>query len=234
MRGGVSVLRKESTLVVSSSPRAWGCFSPQKSSQTFRVVFPTCVGVFLLLSALSFRTPRLPHVRGGVSSSFRVGTTPTTSSPRAWGCFLLQLVKEAKESVFPTCVGVFLVQKCRFCIRIGLPHVRGGVSPLPCPPCLCKPSSPRAWGCFSPSAFSFQGRAVFPTCVGVFLRVASLQKEPGSLPHVRGGVSLSKVFPERSKESSPRAWGCFFLYTIATLPGQVFPTCVGVFPQDDS
>ena len=31
------------------------------------------------------------------------------SSPRAWGCFFIQLDSETQEPVFPTCVGVFLM-----------------------------------------------------------------------------------------------------------------------------
>lgn len=49
---------------------------------------------------------------------------------------------------FPTCVGVFLRQ-CRIpAVWLGLPHVRGGVSPLQIIAMVAVTSSPRTWGCF--------------------------------------------------------------------------------------
>ena len=128
--------------------------------------------------------------------------------------------------------------------------MRGGVSE-------CKPeiiadvvSSPRAWGCFHPVHEKTPRTAVFPTCVGVFLRDGQSSKELDSLPHVRGGVSTIAFVEPEIAGSSPRAWGCFsprvgfpcvfrvfptcvgvFLYKPTPRGGQpVFPTCVGVFP----
>ena len=51
-----------------------------------------------------------------------------------------------------------------------------------------------------------------------------------SLPHVRGGVSSLVGRLELLQLSSPRAWGCFYLYEISEDGRIVFPTCVGVFP----
>ena len=45
--GGVSRIRKFSLMVLSSSPRMWGCFYIRAFLSRFRFVFPTHVGVFL-------------------------------------------------------------------------------------------------------------------------------------------------------------------------------------------
>ena len=70
--------------------------------------------------------------------------------------------------VFPTCVGVF--PDAYYSVRTvaGLPHVRGGVSPMRRSIDLWLPSSPRAWGCFYKALPSCRAVLVFPTCVGVF------------------------------------------------------------------
>mgnify|MGYP007028391824 CR=1 FL=1 len=70
VRGGVSPSVGLSKIVQSSSPRAWGCFSPDICPYLCQVVFPTCVGVFLIGRGLRTVNPGLPHVRGGVSTLF--------------------------------------------------------------------------------------------------------------------------------------------------------------------
>ena len=73
----------------------------------------------------------------------------TSSSPRAWGCFLTFELAFYFLLVFPTCVGVFLTLRFARRRKECLPHVRGGVSPA--------------------SLFMRVMTGVFPTCVGVFL-----------------------------------------------------------------
>ena len=91
-------------------------------------------------------------------------------------------------------------------------------------------SSPRAWGCFRRRHSGWLARRVFPTCVGVFPAGLPPVSDRISLPHVRGGVStvLKPIF--NWPESSPRAWGCFFIPWGILPTDSVFPTCVGVFP----
>ena len=60
---------------------------------------------------------RLPHVRGGVSCGYFLGTEIILSSPCAWGCFYSTAEKFCHNSVFPMCVGVFLI--------LGLPRLFG-------------------------------------------------------------------------------------------------------------
>ena len=113
----------------------------------------------------------LPHVRGGVSIIGYISAQMPGSSPRAWGCFCLYQTTARQPTVFPTCVGVFLVPVPTVRTFESLPHVRGGVSAkhrVVSHSCL---SSPRAWGCFCEVEPGRACRSVFPTCVGVFLSV---------------------------------------------------------------
>ena len=111
MRGGVSQIRDHPGNAPPSSPRAWGCFHGPAENDLVDVVFPTCVGVFLTVILRKSIALRLPHVRGGVSYTKRPLKKGLRSSPRAWGCFYPEKPFEHRDAVFPTCVGVFLVQK---------------------------------------------------------------------------------------------------------------------------
>ena len=93
-------------------------------------------------------------------------------------------------------------------------------------------SSPRAWGCFYLKLYSAELKTVFPTRVGVFPVIPRLSQSPTSLPHARGGVSLTTRDGHPAILSSPRAWGCFFVDRILPSLVVVFPTRVGVFPSD--
>ena len=111
-------------------------------------VFPTYVGVFPLSSMPLVVYRRLPHVRGGVSSTVLFLSSSAVSSPRTWGCFSVRWRECWLTEVFPTYVGVFLTDTDDAGYFDGLPHVRGGVSNVfreHRSPLL---SSPRTWGCF--------------------------------------------------------------------------------------
>ena len=151
VRGGVSKTCSWIRICLASSPRAWGCFCRRVKEAHPRPVFPTCVGVFLGGASPGWSRICLPHVRGGVSfpPSRRIQTT--LSSPRAWGCFRHQ------EERGPS--------------RQRLPHVRGGVSSSATNKTPKIKSSPRAWGCFQRRRRKRAYQGVFPTCVGVFLRM---------------------------------------------------------------
>ena len=92
-------------------------------------------------------------------------------------------------------------------------------------------SSPRPWGCFLIIDNFAGGGGVFPTPVGVFLKTIEGQLKPASLPHARGGVSVSGVLDAYAIESSPRPWGCFSISMCNMHYKRVFPTPVGVFPS---
>ena len=65
--GGVSELVIQQEPGVMSSPRMWGCFYKLRLLQLHQVVFPTHVGVFLLIPNSLFTCKGLPHACGGVS-----------------------------------------------------------------------------------------------------------------------------------------------------------------------
>ena len=87
MRGGVSGTYTGSRRVEGSSPHAWGCFLRHDSEVYRTLVFPTCVGVFLILHQLTAEVYGLPHMRGGVSFTGLFLLGAYWSSPHAWGCF---------------------------------------------------------------------------------------------------------------------------------------------------
>ena len=78
-RGGVSYeLLSDGTLTV-SSPRTWGCFRQAKKSNRCCFVFPTHVGVFLVVAKRHGVGGGLPHARGGAPSR---GCPPKAPSSR--------------------------------------------------------------------------------------------------------------------------------------------------------
>src|SRR5690554_7605173 len=128
-------------------------------------------------------------MRGGVSLYELSHDGELESSPHAWGCFHSVPTSWGTELVFPTCVGVFPFDFGTTQPVMCLPHMRGGVSMQGFRTFYRSWSSPHAWGCFSSAVIASQIFAVFPTCVGVFLRARTLISNPASLPHMRGGVS---------------------------------------------
>ena len=108
-RGGVSEALGALTHLLQSSPRTWGCFSLQPWPGPYRLVFPTHVGVFLMVFKRTQANARLPHARGGVSVKAFRPEFDGWSSPRTWGCFWVLDFLGQRVAVFPTHVGVFLV-----------------------------------------------------------------------------------------------------------------------------
>ena len=70
---------------------------------------------------------------------------------------------------------------------------------------------------------------VFPTPVGVFPKDWQAVRARESLPHARGGVSVTGIAMAIVGVSSPRPWGCFYLGQVLQTIDSVFPTPVGVF-----
>ena len=228
-RGGVSSRPFPTPSRPESSPRSWGCFRWPSPLAAGGGVFPTLVGVFLRTQLGEHLPGGLPHARGGVSHDLSFFDRCRASSPRSWGCFQDVADMLGVATVFPTLVGVFLRQLEIDASRERLPHARGGVSPGASRTCGSRQSSPRSWGCFFPPCSSARKRRVFPTLVGVFLRIFVLIIAHISLPHARGGVSIPGSGGGREVVSSPRSWGCFYFRAFIRYNPQVFPTLVGVF-----
>ena len=228
-RGGVSLRRCNRRRSAASSPRTWGCFLCGSAEFEGAGVFPTHVGVFPPRTCQVLVMWCLPHARGGVSAAAVDVGDVVTSSPRTWGCFCNPPLQTRHFRVFPTHVGVFLSSSGTGMAWACLPHARGGVSanrPAAAPPTR---SSPRTWGCFHHAQRTHSIARVFPTHVGVFLRLWFLPVFPSSLPHARGGVSAQHHHRCTGLRSSPRTWGCFWLPPSRGGWWAVFPTHVGVF-----
>ena len=212
-----------------SSPRPWGCFLKIYCSGPTIPVFPTPVGVFLGEGTSLRCLYGLPHARGGVSKHGQGHIKHRQSSPRPWGCFRPSGSAKRTLSVFPTPVGVFRKRSVIYAVFIRLPHARGGVSPTMARTLSMGLSSPRPWGCFRAGALVSRPKRVFPTPVGVFLPTNPAKDGPRSLPHARGGVSLTSLTRSPAPWSSPRPWGCFYVGAVCPDRRRVFPTPVGVF-----
>ena len=151
------------------------------------------------------------------------------SSPRPWGCFPEIYRNLCRRSVFPTPVGVFPEHGIATQSMQRLPHARGGVSLLLLAMAGVMLSSPRPWGCFWDRKAARKRLVVFPTPVGVFPLISSIQTINVSLPHARGGVSCAGSARSGAGLSSPRPWGCFCRESDSRSGAAVFPTPVGVF-----
>ena len=135
------------------------------------------------------------------------------------------------RGVFPTLVGVFLVNRLVSQVVSRLPHARGGVSVGTPDGVRVVVSSPRSWGCFFFARGRILALPVFPTLVGVFPARKPWAMPVSSLPHARGGVSELRRQAQIEAGSSPRSWGCFQVVEPVKGLFHVFPTLVGVFPS---
>ena len=192
-RGGVSEKHARRIGYAGSSPRSWGCFHDAATSGECPAVFPTLVGVFLVVSKRTIISVSLPHARGGVSERLGLAVAKVASSPRSWGCFRDALLDAARPFVFPTLVGVFHRGCPAPSGTASLPHARGGVSYGSSGTGCRRSSSPRSWGCFQKRPRLAACWVVFPTLVGVFPGRSMRRSCPGGLPHARGGVSATNA-----------------------------------------
>ena len=110
-------------------------------------------------------------------------------------------------------MGVFLEASFTDWTSLSLPHARGGVSMSDSIWETEEGSSPRPWGCFHLLAPSHTEEPVFPTPVGVFRSAGVKLTRISSLPHARGGVSLSWYLYWYWYSSSPRPRGVLKVLT---------------------
>ena len=116
-------------MIVQGLPHACGGVSDLLYvDDSLLTVFPTHVGVFPSAPGLRRTGLCLPHACGGVSFPKDEQACDTPSSPRMWGCFLVQVPEIWLLSVFPTHVGVFLRFVHGITSKESLPHACGGVS----------------------------------------------------------------------------------------------------------
>ena len=208
----------------------WGCFCVARRKRSPCPVFPTHVGVFLMVGICMISIPRIPHSCGGVSPILSDALEGEWYSPLMWGCFPVVLCVHYSTSVFPTHVGVFLGGHNWICKCDCIPHSCGGVSDMQAGTPEQMEYSPLMWGCFLALIVVTDEAIVFPTHVGVFLDGSVDRPYCFGIPHSCGGVSLYCTFHKAHRKYSPLMWGCFLASVGLPADFAVFPTHVGVFP----
>ena len=91
--------------------------------------------------------------------------------------------------LFTLALPVFLAQIAQTSMGFVDTVVAGKASPTDMASVAVARSSPRPWGCFQTSDDKKISMLVFPTTVGVFLKIADFILQAICLPHARGGVS---------------------------------------------
>ena len=85
-RGGVPNIWGSSPTILTFSPHTWGCTLKPLTDAFGGLVFPTHVGVYLILTRFSACGLGFPHTRGGVPSSVSSTASSAWFSPHTWGC----------------------------------------------------------------------------------------------------------------------------------------------------
>lgn len=71
---------------------------------------------------------------------------------------------------------------------------------------------------------------VFPTLVGVILRLSGWIADWSGVPHTCGGDPLDDLLKQAQQMCSPQVWGLSQAYKMLESKQVVFPTGVGVIP----
>ena len=134
-------------------------------------------------------------------------TSPSGSSPRAWGTHVQTEFPVYPDRFIPTGVGN-TARPCRRARNCAVhPHGRGEhgamFSGVPCG----AGSSPRAWGTHLSSFYSISLTRFIPTGVGNTFHPLPFFHHKSVHPHGRGEHFFTKTFTISSNGSSPRAWG---------------------------
>ena len=90
----------------------------------------------------------------------------------------------------------------------------------------------RMWGCCQAIANLERLTKVFPTYVGVLPGVERVHKACMSFPYVCGGVAAVRAGLAPTNGFSLRMWGWCLLQRLRVMGGRVFPTYVGVLPDN--
>ena len=107
--GGVANPKAKLMLITPFSLRKWGCCQPPHHRTTACKVFPTQVGVLLLLMTKIKAIQCFPYASGGVAKWLKLIGLAGPFSLRKWGCCQPVLPHVYSILVFPTQVGVLLI-----------------------------------------------------------------------------------------------------------------------------
>ena len=166
-RGGGPVSVPGGVISTEFSPHAWGWTRWSLLRGTTPGVFPTRVGVDLVLSALGREEGRFPHTRGGGPVSAGLAGLNSGFSPHAWGWTFIRIITSSSRTVFPTRVGVDRATPPNGSITLCFPHTRGGGPLVEAAKTMMGTFSPHAWGWT--------------------VQVSALYQEYERFPHTRGG-----------------------------------------------
>jgi len=107
------------------SPHAWGWTVFSQSTEAGRCVFPTRVGMDLLINGDEIIRESIPHTRGDGPTEISAPALWGAYSPHAWGWTIYRQWPPRSAPVFPTRVGMDLLPKDVPCIPHRIPHTRG-------------------------------------------------------------------------------------------------------------
>ena len=173
------------------------------------MVFPTQVGMFQWFWRNTCYGFGFPHAGGDVSFMRTFAKPSLRFSPRRWGCFSIVGQGYGGFWVFPTQVGMFLLNKVPLIPRSRFPHAGGDVSFVRLTMRSVLPFSPRRWGCFRDHGQRRFVSDVFPTQVGMFPLPERRPYSRLRFPHAGGDVSQRVGMKVPEYGFSPRRWGCF-------------------------
>ena len=190
------------------SPRARGCSYEPEGPTVNIEVFPACAGMFLRKRFRWASKTGFPRVRGDVPPWFALGWHQVKFSPRARGCSAAHLLRQYRIRVFPACAGMFRSSCLSKSNTTGFPRVRGDVPPSSRQKTQQNQFSPRARGCSRGCPHQSRQTPVFPSCAGMFRRLAVRVFRRRGFPRVRGDVPIISDSAVHCGGFSPRARGC--------------------------
>ncbi len=190
-----------------SSPRLWGWPGRPIEYKFCDTEFPTPVGMARWPSSGASQPLGVPHACGDGPDTPRSARRSLMSSPRLWGwpgrIHLIALF----SIEFPTPVGMARLTRAGTRSGSGVPHACGdGPQSCPCPTCAAE-SSPRLWGWPGLEAGGGEGRAEFPTPVGMARKNRYQSDGKGRVPHACGDGPSGPCPASGPATSSPRLWG---------------------------
>ncbi len=210
------------------SPHAWGwsskCFVVSPSPG----IFPTRVGMVLTIVERLAPSANFPHTRGDGPHSYSKIFADKAFSPHAWGWSWLKFRWRIERRIFPTRVGMVLMQSAMLAAQQDFPHTRGDGPSIGLRLGHCLKFSPHAWGWSCAQSSNPERLHIFPTRVGMVRGTKSPPATDVYFPHTRGDGPRAECLGAASIVFSPHAWGWSRVYTPTASGTTIFPTRVGM------
>ncbi len=207
MRGDGPVEISGNDISVMAPPHAWGWTPASSLTVSESKGSPTCVGMDLVETLVSFGLLRLPHMRGDGPLGDPAHRSPAGAPPHAWGWTRPQPPLGGRPIGSPTCVGMDPLNGLSASGRGGLPHMRGDGPLLPAVAALHGQAPPHAWGWTVMRCGRILGDQGSPTCVGMDLTSPAPRGIGAWLPHMRGDGPPPPSYGLVMIVAPPHAWG---------------------------